>query len=124
MPNNNSTPVRAVCYYRMSSDDQEGSIEQQQQWARPTAKRENVEIVAEFTDAGKPGTETAKRTDFLAMLEFCREQQRKRSPIDAILCWNANRFSRSDSQETAWFVWEFRKVGVNMMLTASKGWID
>jgi hypothetical protein len=39
------------------------------------------------------------------------------------VCWNANRFSRADSQETSWFIWEFRKVGVTRMFTAS-GWVD
>ena len=28
-----SNPIRAVAYYRMSSEDQETSIEQQQAWA-------------------------------------------------------------------------------------------
>jgi DNA invertase Pin-like site-specific DNA recombinase len=120
----NGRPLRAAAYYRMSSDEQEGSIEQQQAWAKAAAARENAKVVAEFIDSGRPGTETARRTEFLRMLDFCREAHQKRQPIDAILCWNANRFSRSDSQETAWFIWEFRKVGTGLMLTASSGWID
>jgi site-specific DNA recombinase len=119
-----STPVRAVAYFRMSDDDQEGSIEQQQAWARTAAQKENATVVAEFIDSGLSGTSTAHRPDFQRMLDFCREQHRLKKPIDVILCWNPNRFSRADSQETNWFIWEFRKVGCGLMLTASDGWID
>jgi hypothetical protein len=39
------------------------------------------------------------------MLAFCKEQCRKGTPVEAIVCWNPNRFSRSDSHETSWFLW-------------------
>src|SRR5262245_21659744 len=123
MSEHNSTPIRAVCYYRMSSEEQEGSIEQQQAWARPAAQKENIDIVAEFIDAAKKGHETATREDFHRMLDYCREQHRRRQPVDAIVCWKTNRFSRSDSNETSWFIWEFRKVGVNLFYTSANGWI-
>jgi site-specific DNA recombinase len=116
-------PIRAVAYYRKSNDDDGNSVEQQSEWGRLAATREGVQIVREFTDQSKAGWDTAKRTAFHDMLKFCQEQKRRGEPIDAILCWNANRFSRADSQETAWFVWEFRRCGTGLMLTASR-WID
>jgi DNA invertase Pin-like site-specific DNA recombinase len=123
MPAGNAT-ARAVAYYRKSNEDDGCSVEQQKEWAREACAREGVKIVREFTDQAKKGHETASRADFLEMLEFCRRQAGRGTPVDAIVCWHPNRFSRSDSQETSWFIWEFRKVGTNRIFTASHGWRD
>jgi DNA invertase Pin-like site-specific DNA recombinase len=104
--------LRAVAYYRKSNDDDGSSIDQQREWARAACKREGVELVNEFADQAKKGHETATRTAFHEMLKFCQQQARQGNPIDAIVCWHHNRFSRADSQETSWFIWEFRKAGV------------
>jgi DNA invertase Pin-like site-specific DNA recombinase len=116
--------VRAVAYYRKSNEDDGSSIDQQRTWAREACAREGIEIVEEFPDQAKKGWDTARRTAFHEMLAFCQEQERRRAPIDAIVCWHSNRFSRADSQETSWFIWEFRKAGVNLIYTASHGWRD
>jgi DNA invertase Pin-like site-specific DNA recombinase len=115
--------IRGVFYGRKSNDDDGSSVEQQQQWAREAAPRESVDLVGEFTDQSKKGHETATRTAFHDMLRYCQEQARKRTPVQAIVTWHTNRFSRADSQETAWFVWEFRKAGVGRILTAQR-WYD
>jgi DNA invertase Pin-like site-specific DNA recombinase len=115
--------LRAVAYYRKSNDDDGSSIEQQREWARTAAQKEGVEIVREFADQAKKGHETATRTAFHEMLAFCQEQARRRMPIQAVVTWHTNRFSRSDSQETSWFYWEFRKAGVSRILTAQR-WYD
>jgi DNA invertase Pin-like site-specific DNA recombinase len=116
--------IRAVAYYRMSSEEQESSVEQQTAWAKSTCPGEGISIVAEFPDYAKKGHETAQRTAFHEMLRYCQEQARMKQPIQAIVVWNPNRFSRSDSHETAWFIWEFRKCGVQRMFSASGGWVD
>src|SRR5262249_46470867 len=103
--------------------DDGSSVDQQRKWAHDEADGERIVILAEFTDQAKKGHETAKRTDFHAMLRFCQEQTGQGTPVDAILCWDADRFSRADSQETAWYIWEFRKCGVGRMRTARK-WLD
>ncbi len=115
--------IRAVGYYRKSDDDDGESIEQQREWARGAAARENVELVREFTDQAKAGWDTAKRTDFHEMLRFCQEEHRKGRPIQAVVCWKANRFSRSDSNETSYYLWQFRQAGTGRMLTSQR-WID
>ncbi|HEX5270555.1 MAG TPA: recombinase family protein, partial [Gemmataceae bacterium] len=115
--------LRAVAYYRKSNDDDGSSIDQQREWARVACEKEGVELVAEFADQAKKGHETATRTAFHDMLAFCQDQARKRTPVRAVVCWHTNRFSRADSQETAWFVWEFRKAGVGRILTAQR-WYD
>jgi DNA invertase Pin-like site-specific DNA recombinase len=120
----NGLPLRAVAYFRKSNEDGGESVEQQRQWAVKTCPEENIEIVREFADQGKPGHENAKRTDFHEMLRFCQQQYQLGTSIDAVVCWNPNRFSRADSQETGWYVWEIRKSGVSRMFSASNGWID
>jgi site-specific DNA recombinase len=134
-----TTPIRAVAYYRKSNDDrrrkgkgrgkgkQDGddvdrkevgeSIEQQQQWAHALAPRENVVLVAEFMDQAKPGWDTARRFDFHRMITFCEEQHRLGRPIEAVVIWHPNRFSRSNSWKTGAFLDRLQEAGVRMMLT-------
>jgi DNA invertase Pin-like site-specific DNA recombinase len=123
MSQSNSSPLRGVVYARRSKEDREaGSIEQQLAWADGLCPREHIAVAAVFTDSGKSGHATAQRTGFHDMLAFCKEEQRLGRPVDAIVTWHANRFSRADSQETGWFLWEFRKAGVDRMLTSQR-WI-
>ena len=119
-----SKTIRAVAYYRKSNEDGGESIDQQQKWAQPVCQKEGVELVQEFADQAKKGWDTASRTAFHEMLAFCQEQAGLKTPIDAVVCWHPNRFSRADSQETNWYTWEFRKAGVNLIFTASHGWRD
>src|SRR5262249_45433415 len=93
------------------------------EWAHGAAAQEGVQIVREFTDQARAGWDTAKRTDFHEALRFCQGENRRGKPIDVILCWKPNRFSRSDSNETGHFIWEFRQAGTGRMLTSER-WID
>src|SRR5262245_45195593 len=124
MSSTHSKRLRGVGYYRMSSAKQEDSAEQQQEWANRRAPTENIDIVREFRDEARAGHETGKRLDFQAMLDFCRQEHAAGHPIDVIVCWATSRFSRSDSHETGWFYWEFRKAGVRWMLTQVEGLLD
>jgi site-specific DNA recombinase len=121
---NSTAPVRGVGYYRKSNEDDGSSVEQQQHWAREACAREGIDLVREFTDQAKKGHENATRTDFHEMLRFCQAQAKRGEPVDVIVTWHQNRFSRSDSHETSWYVWELRKAGVSRMFTANKGWVD
>jgi site-specific DNA recombinase len=116
--------LRGVFYGRKSNEDDGSSIDQQRAWALPACEKEGIVIVREFADQAKKGHETASRTDSHEMLKFCQDEARSGRPIETIVCWHPNRFSRADSQETAWFVWEFRKAGANLIFTASHGWRD
>jgi site-specific DNA recombinase len=121
-----STPIRAVAYYRKSNNDKGEigeSIEQQRDWAKDASAREGVSIVAEFHDQSVSGLDTSRRTDFHRMIGFIEEQARLGKPIECILCWHANRFSRADSLETSAFLFRCREAGVSRMLTKAK-WID
>jgi DNA invertase Pin-like site-specific DNA recombinase len=116
-------PIRAVAYYRKSNEDDGDSIDQQREWARRLCAEEGMELAGEFADQSKAGWDTGRRAAFHDMLDFCKEEKRKGTPVGAVVCWKANRFSRADSQETAWFVWEFRRAGTTRMRTAAR-WID
>jgi DNA invertase Pin-like site-specific DNA recombinase len=107
-----------VAYYRVSRATNEESIPQQRDWAHTVAAKHNVTLLAEFEDAAISGTETVKRQDFQAMLAYCQARHRERRSVRCIVLWTTARFSRADSIETAWYIQEFRKVGVTMLLTA------
>jgi DNA invertase Pin-like site-specific DNA recombinase len=115
--------IRGASYYRKSNEDDGSSIEQQREWARAACQKEGVELVREFADQAKKGHETASRTAFHEMLAFCQEQARRRTPIEVIVCWHTNRFSRADSIETGHYLHLFRQAGVRRILTAQR-WID
>jgi DNA invertase Pin-like site-specific DNA recombinase len=115
--------IPAVFYGRKSNQDDGGSVEQQLKWARGAAIAQGIEIVREFADQAKKGHETASRTAFHEMLTFCQQRAKKGSPVEAVMCWHGNRFSRSDSHETGYYLWSFRQAGVRRMFTA-RGWID
>jgi site-specific DNA recombinase len=115
--------IRAVAYHRKSNEDDGGSVEEQRQWAQSVCPAKGIEIVREFTDQSVSGHDTDKRLGFKAMLKFCQEEQRKGHPVDAVVCWHSNRFSRADSNETGFYVWSFRQAGVNRIFTTG-GWVD
>jgi DNA invertase Pin-like site-specific DNA recombinase len=122
MPEHHST-VPAVAYYRMSSSPQEKSIPQQRSEMLPRCRLEGVRVVREFTDEAVSGGGMKKRDAFLAMLEFCREEAAAGRPLAAVACYDASRFSRADSNETSAYIWDFRKAGVNRLLTWER-WFD
>lgn len=115
--------IRAVAYFRKSTEDDGESISQQKEWADQQAEQDGAVILREFKDQAIAGWDTAKRTDFHAMLEYCQEQAKLKNPIDAIYFWHTNRFSRSDSFETGSFLNDFRKAGVRKLRTRER-WID
>jgi site-specific DNA recombinase len=121
---NSTTPLRGAAYYRKSDDDDGKSVSEQREWARGASPDQNIDILAEFADDAVAGHDTARRTEFHRMLEFCREQARRKRPIDVVVCYHPNRFSRADSNETGYYVWQFRQAGTGRMFTAARGWVD
>lgn len=114
--------ILAVAYFR-DSDDKQDSIPEQRAWARSAAKRHDVVIVREFEDHGVPGALVEHRPDLMAMLLFCEQQAAAGRPIRAVVCWDADRFSRADSIDTAACISRLRHAGTTRMLTA-EGWTD
>jgi DNA invertase Pin-like site-specific DNA recombinase len=116
-----SDSIRGVLYCRFSTDQQGGSVEQQQKWAQQAAPKAGIEIVARFADEGKRGYDFAGRGGLNAMIEFLEEEKRLGRPIRAIVLWDTSRLSRSDSLETAAHLHAIRKHGVEALFTTS-GW--
>jgi site-specific DNA recombinase len=122
MPEDHSSePVRAVAYYRMSTDRQEASVPQQREWARRAADAHGVAVVAEFQDDGVSGSEIDKRRGLAALLSYC--ERPPGAPVAAVVVWDPDRLSRADSIRTAAVVCRLVDAGVTRLLT-QEGWVD
>ena len=119
------TTIRGVIYCRKSNDDNEDSVKQQDAWAREAMEREGITLAhAPFVDQAIKGWATETRSDLHAMLEFCQEERKRGRRISVIVCWDTDRFSRSDSNETGSFIWDFRQCGTSRMFAKTDGWLD
>jgi DNA invertase Pin-like site-specific DNA recombinase len=107
----------------MSTDRQEASIPDQQEWARRRCPQENVEVVREFQDAAVPGSEIRGRSGLADLVDYCEAQADRGRPVDAVVCWDTDRFSRADSFRTAAVLGRLLDAGTTRMLTTA-GWID
>ena len=104
------TNINAAAYLRMSSDQQDMSIEQQRKEVRELAVRCGFTIVKEYVDSGKSGSlEIEKRTDFLRMIA-----DSKRKEWEVILCWDVQRFGRLDPLKAASYKDALRTNGVHL----------
>ena len=84
--------VRAIAYYRHSAQDrQENSIPIQQDQVREWAEKNGVEIIHEFSDAGKSGLNSEDRPAFTEMME---QWVTKRTDFAYILCLDVSRWGR------------------------------
>ena len=73
-----------LAYYRHSAQDrQENSIPLQRDQVRQWADENDVAVILEFTDAGKPGLNSEGRPAFNEMMD---DWFKKRSDFDYVLC--------------------------------------
>jgi DNA invertase Pin-like site-specific DNA recombinase len=107
----------------MSTGKQERSIEQQKVWAETVKQRFRLDVLREFEDPGISGDEIELRPGFQAMLAFCQQQHQAGAPVEGILTFDGDRFSRADSFGTGAVLWQLGKAGVSKMFTA-EGMID
>jgi DNA invertase Pin-like site-specific DNA recombinase len=110
--------VRAVAYYRMSTDRQEASIPRQRESVEAYAATHGYAIIREYADEGVSGDATEKRTGFLRMREDAA-----RGDFSVILCWDKDRFGRFDSIEQGYWVKPLRDASVRLV-TLAQGAID
>jgi DNA invertase Pin-like site-specific DNA recombinase len=109
-------PVAA--YLRMSSDDQEGSIDQQRREILAFVQGKH-RVVAWYVDEGKSASkDQEKRTAFRRMI-----LDSAKGEWQAIVVWKTNRFARLDSQEGAADKRVLRKHGVRL-ISVKDGVID
>lgn len=117
--------IRTLAYGRMSSDDQDGSIEQQRQWFADVQARDNLDVLKVFTDPGISGSDFDQRKEVQAMIAFAEQLFRQGKPAQRILTWKADRLSRSDSCDThALIIRPLRQSGILNVQTHDGHLID
>src|SRR5262245_4906533 len=106
-------PEKAVCYYRMSDDRQENSIERQRSQVEPYAAVSGYRVVSTYTDLGISGDEIAKRPQFRRMLDDARAGK-----FDVILVDQKSRFGRFDAITYGYVVHPLREAGIKLVSVA------
>src|SRR5215813_12835415 len=118
MSERNSTPLRAVAYYRMSDARQENSIERQQSQVLPYAEKHGYPIIRDYVDEAIAGDEIARRKGFQRLLADAQA-----GLFDVILCDDKDRFGRFDCIDLGEVVAPLRRKGVRLE-TVAQGKID
>lgn len=85
------TEVRAVAYYRHSSQDQENAMTRQQEQVRQFADEHGLKIIKEFADCGKTGRVRGDGDGFTDLME---NWVKERSDFHYVLCVDASRWGR------------------------------
>ena len=118
---------KAVLYLRMSSDQQEGSIEQQRPEVLALLKQNGYTLASsgfptcngEYVDEGLSASkDQEKRVAFAQLLADAKAKK-----FDVILCWNTSRITRQDSIEASFAKGILRDAGVRLH-TVREGVID
>jgi site-specific DNA recombinase len=103
--------MKAVGYYRFSSDNQhEESIEQQQIVVRAYAEKNDIQIVREYIDRAESAT-TDDRPDFKRMARDILEDHIR---VDFVLVYNTNRFARN-RRDAIVYKYDFAEKGAEVV---------
>lgn len=107
--------ARAVAYYRHSAQDrQENSIPLQREQVRQFAAANQIEIIAEFENAGRSGLTAEGRPGFNAMLERVRTG----SDFELVLVLDVSRWGRfQDIDLSAKYSAECKNYGKEVVYT-------
>ena len=106
--------MKAVAYYRMSTDRQETSIPDQRREVERFAEENGFNIIRDYVDEGISGDATEKRKGFLKL----RDDAAKRGDFETILCWDQDRFGRFDSLDAGYWIKPIRDAGVSLATVA------
>lgn len=109
--------IPAVAYYRMSTDKQDTSIDEQRREVVSWAAKNGFQILREYRDEGISGDATEKRVGFRRMIGDAAN-----GDFEAILCWDQDRFGRFDMLEAGYWIKPLRDCGVR--LVTPKGELD
>lgn len=111
--------IPAAALFRMSSDDQKTSIQQQEKEVEALAGSRGYEIVRRYYDAGKSGSkDQEKRVEFQRLLADATTGLFK-----MVLCYDSSRFARLDSIDAAEAKQALRRHGISLE-TVKEGKID
>ncbi len=107
--------VDAIGYLRVSTEgqarDDKTSLDDQRRAITEKAKTMGRTIGRWFSDEGVTGTTAEGRHGFMQMLQFCEDNQRRRSDRGAIIVLNDSRFARLESDESAYWRFSFKRLG-------------
>ena len=96
-PGSQSPLIRAIAYYRQSTQNrQEESLAKQQVQVRQWAAESGVEIIREFFDDCPASIDSDERPTFNEMLDDWIKQ---RSDFEYILCFDASRWGRLQASD-------------------------
>jgi DNA invertase Pin-like site-specific DNA recombinase len=111
-------PVPAAQYVRMSTDDQEFSIQNQESAIALYAKQHGFEIVQTYEDAGKSGVVLGQRPGLLQLLNDVISH---RAHYRAILVYDISRWGRfQDIDESAHYEFLCKRAGVHIHYCAEQ----
>lgn len=107
---------RAAQYLRMSTLNQEFSLDNQAQFIKEYAQKHNYEIVHTYDDAGKSGVTASGRHDFNRLID---DVIFKQVNIEAVLVYDVSRFGRfEDPLEGIYYKYLVEKQGVKVIFCA------
>jgi site-specific DNA recombinase len=110
--------IPAAAYYRMSSDKQDRSIDEQREEVRRYAQENGYEIVREYSDAAISGWKAEQRAGFQRLIADAQK-----GSFQAVLCWDQDRFSRFPVLEANHYWYLLDKAGVHIA-TVAQGRLD
>lgn len=104
--------LRVAAYCRVSTDSEEQMTSYETQlefYTKMINENPNWKMVKVFADEGLSATSTAKRTQFLEMMEMCKKKK-----IDLIITKSASRFARN-TLDTLEYVRMLKSIGVAVL---------
>src|SRR5262245_25568793 len=110
--------LRTAGYGRCSDDSQEErSIPDQVAEIERLARAGTHELAKTFTDAGVTGRKIKTRPGLQKLLEFVEAEQRRGSPIQAVISWLPSRVSRAGILRTMGLMAELQDHGIGWLIT-------
>jgi site-specific DNA recombinase len=110
--------IPAAAYYRMSSDKQDRSIDEQREEVRRYAQENGYEIACEYWDEAISGWKAEQRAGFQRLIADAQK-----GSFQAVLCWDQDRFSRFPVLEANHYWYLLDKAGVHIA-TVAQGRLD
>lgn len=111
-------PVRAAMYLRMSTEHQRYSTENQAKVIRNYAEKNNFDIIRTFADEGRSGLTFKGRPEMQRMLTTVESGA---ADFNVVLIYDVTRWGRyQDSDESTFYEYRFKRAGVRIVFCAEK----
>ena len=110
-------PISAATYVRTATENQD-SASNQMDAIRKYAKCRGMQIVKEYSDAGKSGLSAQGRD---ALVDMIRDVQNGQMNFSVILLYDVSRWGRfQDADESAYYEFICRRAGVSVHYCAEE----